>query len=98
MDYEIQKVIFKNCTVYNILHESNILGHVIQHENSNVLIQTDELPIIPLAESFGFQGHFYLATEDGYQSVNLNPTSEFKPLYEFKVINLEDHLLTESEL
>jgi len=98
MDYQIQKIIFKNCTVYNILHESNVLGHVIQHENSNVLIQTDELPIIPLAESFGFQGHFYLASENGYESVELNPTDEFKPLYEFKVINFEDYSLNEAEL
>jgi hypothetical protein len=98
MNYEIQKVIFKNCTVYNILHESNILGHVIEHENSNVLIQTDELPIVPIAESFGFQGHFYLGSEDGYESVNLTPTSEFKPLCEFKVINFDHYSLNEVEL
>ena len=96
MNYEIQKVIMKNCVIYNILHESTILGHIIESENSKVLVQADEVPIVPLAESFGFQGKFWLAANDEYKLVDLQATPDFKPLYEFKVMNFDNHFLSEA--
>jgi hypothetical protein len=95
MKYQVQKILLKNCTVYNILFESNILGHVIDHPNSKIIVQTDELPIIPIAESLGFEGDFYAANKDGYELVNLKSTDDLKPIYEYKIINLQDYFLNE---
>ena len=96
MRYDIQKIIMKNCTVYNILHESTLLGHIIENEDSKVLVQTDEIPIIPLVESFGFEGKFWLVENEDYKLVELKPTPDFIPLYEFKVINFDNYFLSES--
>ena len=89
----MQKILLKDCTVYNILFETNVLGHIISSGDSLFLIQTDELPIVPIAESFGFSGKAYLTIENTMDLVELNPASELKPLYEYKVVNLEDYSL-----
>lgn len=94
MNYELQKITLDNETVYNIIFESRLLGHVIIADEQIILVQTDELPIIPLAESFGFSGDAYLVNGDNESKVVLNGTPEFKPLYEYKVINLQGSLLT----
>lgn len=96
MKYELQKIVMKNCVVYNILHEGTILGHVLENENSNILIQVGDLPIVPLAESFGFEGTYLIINEDSEESVELNSTPDFKPIYEFKVFNYSDYFLSES--
>jgi len=86
----------KNCVVYNILHESTILGHIIHDGTSKLIVSSTELPIIPIVESFGFEGKFLLAKNDTYEVVELKATPEFTPIFEFKVINLEDNFLTEA--
>lgn len=95
MQYELQKIILEKGNVYNILFDSNLLGHVLAEENSIILIQTDEMPIVPLAEAFGFSGEAYLATENGYSKIILNPTPELQPIFEYKVVNLPGSFLTE---
>lgn len=96
MKYELQKVIMKNCTVYNILHESKILGHIVYNDTSKIIVSATKLPIVPIVESFGFEGKFLLAKNDNYEVVELKATPEFTPIFEFKVINLEDNFLTEA--
>jgi hypothetical protein len=88
MNYKLQKILLADCTVYNILFENKILGHVIVKNDNMTLIQTDDLNIVALAESFGFSGN-------GYHLVVLEETKELKPIYEYKVINLQDQFLTE---
>jgi hypothetical protein len=96
MNYEIQKIILKNCTVYNILLESELLGHVIEEENKNLLIQTSDLNIIPIAESLGFNGSFICEINDNYEIIKLN-SSGVVPV-NFKVINLQEHFLNELDI
>lgn len=97
MKYELQKIVFNNCNVYNILFESNVIGHIIANEEKTILVQNDELSIIPIAESFGFGGNAYLAKEEGYEKIVLNPSPELKPLYEYKVVNLPEYSLKQLE-
>ena len=97
MSYELQKIIMKNCTVYNILHEGNILGHVLESPDSNLLVQTSDIPIIPLAESFGFEGNYLILNDTETVNVVLTPTPDFKPLYEFKTFNYSDYFLSETD-
>jgi hypothetical protein len=97
MNYELQKIILSNCNVYNILFESNILGHIIVDEDTTLLVQNDEVSIIPIAESFGFGGEAYLANEEGFEKVVLHGTPETKPLYEYKVVNLPNYSLNQLE-
>lgn len=93
MTYEIQKIILKNCTVYNILLESELLGHVIEEENKKLLVQTSKLNIIPIAESLGFDGSFVCENGEELKIVQLN-SSGVVPV-NFKVINLQEHSLNE---
>ncbi|NBO36562.1 hypothetical protein EBU91_03360 [bacterium] len=95
MNYELQKIVLKNCSVYNILFEGSVLGHILMNENFSLLVQNDEIPIAPIVESFGFSGNVLLAKENGYESITLNPSEDLKAIYEFKVINLQDQILTE---
>lgn len=97
MKYELQKIVMKNCDIYNVLFESNVLGHILLSENSNILVQVGDLDIISLAESFGFEGNFLLADGEEYKTVNLSPALDFSPLYEFKIINLNDYFLSEAK-
>lgn len=85
----------KNCVVYNILHEENILGHVLESADSNLLVQTSDIPIIPLAESFGFEGNYLIIEDLETKNVFLKSTPDFKPLYEFKTFNYSDYFLSE---
>lgn len=98
MGYELQKVILEKGNVYNIFFDSRLLGHVLIENDTMILAQTDEVPIIPLVESFGFAGEAHVAEPDGYSKINLKPTPEFTPLYEYKVLNLPECFLTESEI
>ena len=93
MTYEIQKIILKNCVVYNILLESELLGHVIEEDNKKLLVQTTELNIIPIAESLGFDGSFICESNKEFKIVELN-SSGVVPV-NFKVINLQEHSLNE---
>ena len=93
MTYEIQKIILKNCVVYNILLESELLGHVIEEDNKKLLVQTTELNIIPIAESLGFDGSFICESNKKFKIVELN-SSGVVPV-NFKVINLQEHSLNE---
>ena len=88
MKYDIQKVIMKNATIYNFLYEDTILGHLIETNDSKVLIQSSELPLKPIAESFGFGGQVWLFEDEDYKLTNLTPTPDFKPNYDFKVIKI----------
>lgn len=97
MGYELQKVILEKGNVYNIFFDSNLLGHVLVENNTMILVQTDEIPIVPLAESFGFSGEAYVSEGDKYSKITLNGTSELQPIYEYKVLNLPNCFLTESE-
>jgi hypothetical protein len=98
MDYELQKVILNNATVYNILFESNILGHVVLIDNCNILIQNSEIDIKTLAESFGFEGHFLISENEKYNPVTLTSDEFLKPNYSFKVLNLNEYFLNELKL
>lgn len=93
MKYELQKIILENCNVYNILFESNILGHILIGGGKTILVSNDEMSIVPIAESFGFDGDALLATENGYEKIVLKGSPELRPLYEYKVINLPDYSL-----
>ena len=95
MNYRLQKILLADCTVYNILFENKVLGHVIVENDNMTLIQTEDLNIVALAESFGFSGKAYMADETGYYPVVLQETKDLKPIYEYKVINLQDQILTE---
>ena len=95
MKYEIQKIIMENCTIYNFLYENRVLGHFIENDDSKVLVQTDEISIIPIAESFLFEGPCWLSENGEYKLIELNPSPELTPLYEFKSINLENYTLNE---
>ena len=97
MKYNVQKIIMKNANVYNFLHENVLLGHLIDNGESQVLIQTSDISIVPIVESFNFSGDCWLLEDGEYKLVNLSPSPELEPIYEFKVINLSDNLLTESE-
>jgi len=97
MKYELQKIIMKNCTVYNFLYETRLLGHLMETDDSRVLVQTSDISIIPIAESFLFEGSCWLVENDEYKLITLNASPEFTPLYEYKVINLDENLLLESE-
>jgi hypothetical protein len=98
MEYKLQKILLNNCNVYNILFEDNILGHVLINDENTIVIQTDELSIVPIVESFGFSGEALLADENGYQTVMLKGNLDLAPLYEYKVIDLQDQFLTEEEI
>jgi hypothetical protein len=98
MKYDIQKVIMKNATIYNFLYENTILGHLIETDDSKVLIQSSDVPLQPIAESFGFEGTMWLFEDEDYKLTNLTPTPEFKPNYDFKVINLSENFLIEEEI
>ena len=95
MKYQVQKIILRDANIYNILFESNIVGHIIVENGEITLVENDELSMIPIAESFGFAGNAFLAREDKFESVVLNPSPELMPLCEYKAINLQDLLLTE---
>lgn len=95
MNYELQKITLENEVVYNILFESKLLGHVILSDEQMTLVQAGELPIAPIAESFGFSGEANLVEGENSSKVMLNSTPEFKPLYEYKIVNLPDSALTE---
>lgn len=97
MGYELQKVILEKGNVYNIFFDSRLLGHVLIENDTMILAQTDEVPIIPLVESFGFSGEAYIAEHQGYSKIMLKGTPEFTPLYEYKVVNLPDCFLSEAE-
>lgn len=97
MKYNVQKVIMENCTVYNFLYENELLGHLIESEDSRVLVETSDTSIIPIAESFNIGGNVWLLEDGDYKLVTLNPSPEMQPIYEFKVINLPDLFLAESE-
>lgn len=96
MKYTIQKIVMENCIVYNFLYESELLGHIIETDDSRVLVQAGDYPIIPLVESFNFDGNCWLLENEEYKLITLKATPELEPLYEFKVINLSDNLLVES--
>lgn len=98
MKYNVQKVIMENCTVYNFLYKNELLGHLIESEDSRVLVETSDTSIIPIAESFNIGGKVWLLEDGDYKLVTLNPSPEMQPMYEFKVINLPDLFLTESEI
>ena len=98
MNYELQKVILNNATIYNILFESEVLGHIIVLENSNILVQNSEIDIKILGESFGYNGHFLLCENEEYTAVTLNSDEFLKPDYSFKVLNLNEYFLNESKL
>jgi len=87
----------ENCTVYNFLYENELLGHLIESEDSRVLVETSDTSIIPIAESFNVGGNVWLLEDGDYKLVTLNPSPEMQPIYEFKVINLPDLFLAESE-
>lgn len=95
MKYQVQKIILGDANIYNILFESNVIGHIIVENGEITLVENDELSIVPIAESFGFAGNAFLAKEDKFESVILNPSPELMPLCEYKAINLQDLLLTE---
>ena len=97
MGYKLQKILLNNCDVYNILFEDRILGHIIVTEENTILVQNEDLNIVPLAESFGFHGKAYVSIENGYEEVILNDSSDLKPLYEYKVVNLQDQFLISEE-
>ena len=97
MKYNVQKVIMENCTVYNFLYENELLGHLIESEDSRVLVETSDTSIIPIAESFNIGGNVWFLEDGDYKLVTLNPSPEMQPIYEFKVINLPDLFLAESE-
>jgi hypothetical protein len=98
MGYEIQKIVLKNCNVYTFLFESKIIGYILDNENSKILIQTTETPIIPIAESFGFSGNFLIS--DSYSNYNLVKLEEsefnINP-QNFKVVNLIEYSLSEKD-
>jgi len=95
MNYQVQKIILKDASIYNILFEENVIGHIIVDNNEITLIQNDELSMIPIAESFGFSGKAYVAKENGFEQIVLNPSPELMPLCEYKTVNLPNLLLTE---
>lgn len=95
MKYQVQKIILGDANIYNVLFESNVVGHIIVDNNEITLVQNDELSMIPIAENFGFAGNAFLAKEDKFESIVLNPSPELMPLCEYKAINLQDLLLTE---
>lgn len=95
MKYQVQKIILGDANIYNILFESNIIGHIIVENDKITLIENDELSMIPIAESFGFAGNAFLAKEDKLESIVLNPSPELMPICEYKAINFQDLLLTE---
>jgi hypothetical protein len=97
MKYNVQKIIMKNTNVYNFLHESELLGHLIDNGDSQVLIPVSDISIIPIVESFNFSGDCWLIENGEYKLITLNPVPILEPIYEFKVINLSDNLLSESE-
>lgn len=98
MKYTVQKIVMKNSNVYNFLYENKLLGHVIDTEDSRVLVQTSDISIIPIVESFNFSGNCWLLEDGEYKLKTLNPSPELQPLYEFKVVNLSENLLVESEI
>lgn len=98
MPYTVQKIIMKNSVVYNFLYESKILGHLIETEDSRVLVETSDIAITPIVESFGIEGDVWLLENEEYKLRTLNPSPEFEPNYNFKVINLSENLLIESEI
>jgi hypothetical protein len=97
MKYELQKIVLENCKVYNILFESNVLGHILVGGGKTILVPTDEISIVPIAESFGFDGPALVANENSYETVMLNGSPELKPIYEYKVVNLPDYSLNQLE-
>jgi hypothetical protein len=98
MKYTVQKIIMQNSNIYNFLYENELLGHLIETDNSRVLVQTSDISIIPVVESFNFSGECWLLENENYKLINLNSSPELEPLYEFKVINLSDYPLVESEI
>lgn len=98
MGYKLQKILLSDCTVYNILFEDRVLGHVIRTDYNTVLVQNEDLNIVPLAESFGFSGKAFVSNENGYEEVILNKTTELTPLYEYKVVNLDNQSLILKEI
>jgi hypothetical protein len=98
MKYTVQKIIMDNAVVYNFLYENELLGHLIDTEDSRVLVSAGDTSIIPIVESFNFSGNCWVLDEGEYKLYILNPSPELEPLYEFKVVNLEDNLLVESEI
>jgi hypothetical protein len=98
MKYTIQKIIMENCTIYNFLYKNELLGHLIENQNSKVLVKTSDTPIIPIVEAFNISGDVWLLEDGDYKLRTLNGTSDFEPIFEFKVVNLSDNLLTESEI
>jgi len=97
MKYTVQKIVMENSNVYNFLYENELLGHLIDTEDSRVLVQTSDISIIPIVESFNFSGNCWLLEDGEYKLITLNPVPILEPIYEFKVINLSDNLLSESE-
>lgn len=98
MKYTVQKIVMENSNVYNFLYENELLGHLIDTEDSRVLVQTSDISIIPIVESFNFSGNCWIVENEEYKLITLNPSPELEPLYEFKVVNLSDNLLIESEI
>jgi len=98
MKYTVQKIIMENCTIYNFLYKDELLGHLLENENSRVLIETSDTPLIPIAESFNISGDVWLLEDGDYKLKTLNGTPAFEPIFEFKVVNLSDNFLTESEI
>lgn len=96
MKYTVQKIVMENSNVYNFIYENELLGHLIDTEDSRVLVQTSDISIIPIAESFNFSGYCWLLENDEYKLITLNPSPELEPIYEFKVVNLVNNLLVES--
>lgn len=88
----------QNSNIYNFLYENELLGHLIETDDSRVLVQTSDISIIPVVESFNFSGECWLLENENYKLINLNSSPELEPLYEFKVVNLSDYLLVESEI
>lgn len=86
-----------NNIVYNFLYENELIGHVLENDDSRVLVPVSDTSIVPVAESFGFDGPAWYLEEGEYKLITLSAATELKPIYEFKVINLSDYLLLQEE-
>jgi hypothetical protein len=90
MEYNIQKLILENATVYNILLDDHILGHIIENnDGSKYILQSHPtINFSLIAEELGFNGEFNILNENSEDHVKLLK-SETSKSANFKVFNFD---------
>lgn len=92
MDYQIQKIILKDSTIYNVLLREHLLGHIVEtNDDKKYMIQVHpSVNFSLIAEELGFDGTYSFMTESAEQPETVKLLrSENSMTADFKVFNFD---------